>query len=256
MSDDIKPVDNYNKALEEFLTPEELAVVAEMRANVQIKEKANYVAEPLFDAITSYEMPEDMLRATNIRTRLAECKRNNAPLHLLPGKMEDFFHLDVEKRRSPSLEFCDILKSTGNIASACAKVKTHYPTLRISPQMIEDYRVLVPAFSDTVDLALDLFNAKLEEAAVDRAVNGVDEDVYFQGVKCGTKTKHSDDLLKFLMTANNPSKYGKADGKGGGGSPIVVQIATFTQSADYGGDNGIITTGERIIDVTTEQTEQ
>jgi hypothetical protein len=122
--------------------------------------------------------------------------------------------------------------------------------------MIEDYRVLVPAFSDTVDLALDLFNAKLEEAAVDRAVNGVDEDVYFQGVKCGTKTKHSDDLLKFLMTANNPSKYGKADGKGGGGSPIVVQIATFTQAADYGGDNGIITTGERIIDVTTEQTEQ
>jgi hypothetical protein len=242
-------VSAYNKALEELLTPEELEVINDMRANVQIKEAADFVATPLFEPLTSYEMPDALTRAKDIRSRLQEMQKCNAPLHLLPGRMEEFFHLDPDNRRSPSLVFCDYLKASGNIASACALLKKNYPRIKITPKVVDDYRQLVPVFSESIDLALELFNAKLEEAAVERAVEGVDEPVFYQGEECGYKKKYSDDLLKFLMTANNPSKYGKADAKSNG-SPIVVQIANFVQSDDYAGDNNILTgPTEEIIEI-------
>lgn len=249
------PVDEYNKALEEFLTPEELAVVKDMRANVQIKDEANYVRQPIFEPVTSYELPETMMRVNNIKARLTELQKGGQPLHLLPGQMESFFKLDVEKKRSPSLEFCDLLRESGNITAACAKLRKHYPSIKLTPKAIEDYRVLIPAFSESVDLALDLFRAKLEEAAIERAVDGVDEPVFYQGVECGSKKKYSDDLLKFLMTANDSGKYGKAEGKAGN-APIVVQIANFTQSADYGGDNGLLTMPDVVINQEGTQTDE
>lgn len=236
------PIENINKSLEDFLTPEELAVVKEMRANVQIKDAAamDAQANPLYEPLVAYEKPENMELAKTLRQRVSEMKQRNAPLHLLPEKITAFFSQDDGNRRIPAVEFCEILQQTGNIAAACAQIRKHYPRMKLSASVIEDYRVLIPAFSDQVDFAIEMFNAKLEEAAVERAVEGVDEPIYYQGEHVGDKKKYSDDLLKFLMQANNPTKYGKADGKTGG-APIVVQIANFSQSADYGGDNGLLT---------------
>lgn len=236
------PINDINKNLEDFLTPEELAVIKEMRANVQIKDEAVMEAaeSKIYDPIVSYEKPENMELAKTLRNRLAELKQKNAPLHLLPEKINSFFSQDATNRRTPAIEFCNILQATGNITTACAQIRKHYPRLKLSTAIIEDYRVLIPAFSEQVDFALEMFNAKLEDAAVTRAVEGVAEPVYYQGVECGSKQKYSDDLLKFLMQANNPQKYGKTDGKTGN-APIVVQIANFTQSEDYGGDNGLLT---------------
>ena len=236
------PIDKINKSLEDFLTPEELAVIQEMRANVQIKDsRAMEPAEnPLYEPITTYESPDNMALARTLSQRVAEMKQKNAPLHLLPEKVTAFFTQDEGNRRTPAIEFCALLQKTGNITAACAALRKNYPKLKISASAIEDYRVLIPTFSDQVDFALEMFNAKLEEAAVERAVEGVDEPVFYQGMECGSKKKYSDDLLKFLMQANNPQKYGKADGKSGA-APIVVQIANFTQSEDYGGDNGLLT---------------
>lgn len=236
------PIENINKSLEDFLTPEELAVVQEMRANVQIKDSTmmDPKINPLYEPLVAYEKPENMELAKTLQRRVAEMKRHNAPMHLLPEKITAFFTQDEGNRRIPAVEFCDILQQTGNITTACAEIRKHYPKMRLSANVIDDYRVLIPAFSDQVDFALEMFNAKLEEAAIERAVEGVDEPIYYQGEHVGDKKKYSDDLLKFLMQANNPTKYGKADGKSSG-SPIVVQIANFTQSADYGGDNGLLT---------------
>lgn len=236
------PIEQINKNLEEYLTPEELAVIKEMRANVQIKDTLALETQqnPLYEPLTSYEKPENMELAKTLKERLAEMKQKNAPLHLLPEKINLFFSSDPDNHRTPAIEFCDLLQATGNISAACAQIKKHYPKLKLSPAAVEDYRVLIPAFGEQVDFALEMFNAKLEEAAVERAVEGVDEPVFYQGMECGSKKKYSDDLLKFLMQANNPQKYGKADSKTGG-APIVVQIANFTQSEDYGGDNGLLT---------------
>lgn len=248
--EDNLPIEKVNQPLEEYLTPEELAVIKEMRANVQIKDTAALETRenPLYEPIAAYESPDKMELAKTLRNRMQEMTRANQPLHLLPEKISYFF-TQQENRRTPAIEFCDLLQKTGNITSACAALRKHYPTLRISPSIVEDYRTLVPSFSDSVDFALEMFNAKLEEAAVERAVEGYDEPVFFQGMECGSKKKYSDDLLKFLMQANNPTKYGKADGKQGA-APIVVQIANFSQSADYAGDNGLLT------DITINQEEE
>lgn len=236
------PIDKINKPLEEYLTPEELAIVEEMRANVQIKDSTvmDPEANPLYTPLVSYEKPENMEIAKTLARRVGELKRQNAPLHLLPEKINAFFTPDEGNRRIPAVEFCEILQQTGNITTACAQIRKHYPKMGLSSRIIEDYRVLIPTFSDQIDFALEMFNAKLEEAAVERAVEGVDEPIYYQGEHVGDKKKYSDDLLKFLMQANNPEKYGKTDNKSGG-APIVVQIANFAQSADYGGDNGLLT---------------
>lgn len=236
------PIDKINAPLEEYLTPEELAVIKEMRANVQIKDAAmlNPQESPLYAPLVSYETPENMELAKTLGQRLKELKQKNAPLHLLPERINKFFAQDAGNRRTPAIEFCSLIQETGNISAACAAIRRHYPTLQLSAKIIDDYRALIPAFSEQVDFALEMFNAKLEEAAVERAVEGVDEPVFYQGTECGSKKKYSDDLLKFLMQANNPTKYGKTDSKSST-APIVVQIANFTQSEDYGGDNGLLT---------------
>ena len=239
---DQKPIDKVNVPLEELLSPEELAVIKEMRANVQIKDAAAMDSKesPLYEPLVSYESPDNMEIAKTLRNRMAEMKRQNAPLHLLPERMNYFFSQNEGNRRTPAIEFCQLLQESGSISTACAYIRKHYPTLRLTQAVIDDYRTLIPSFGEQVDFAIEMFNAKLENAAVERAVEGVDEPVFYQGCECRSKKKYSDDLLKFLMQANNPSKYGKADGKGNA-APIVVQIANFQQSEDYAGDNGLLT---------------
>lgn len=237
--------EQINVPLEELLTPEELAVIKEMRANVQIKDTAVMEPQenPLYEPIVSYESVDNMELAKTLSRRMADMKRQNAPLHLLPEKITTFFTPDEGNRRTPAIEFCTLLQTSGSIPAACAAIRKHYPKLRLSPTVVDDYRTLIPAFGEQVDFAIEMFNAKLEEAAVERAVEGVDEPVFYQGMECGSKKKYSDDLLKFLMQSNNPQKYGKADGKANA-APIVVQIANFQQSADYAGDNGLLTEAE------------
>lgn len=251
---DQKPIDKVNIPLEELLSPEELAVIKEMRANVQIKDAAVMEAEenPLYEPLVSYESPDNMELAKTLQNRMREMKRQNAPLHLLPERINYFFSQNEENRRTPAIEFCQLLQDTGSITSACASIRKHYPKLRLTGAIIDDYRTLIPAFGEQVDFAIEMFNAKLENAAVERAVEGVDEPVFYQGSECGSKKKYSDDLLKFLMQANNPSKYGKADGKTNA-APIVVQIANFQQSDDYGGDNGLLT---NIVQFENQEEEQ
>ena len=239
---DQKPIEKINVPLEELLSPEELAVIKEMRANVQIKDSAamDEQENPLYEPLVSYESPTNMELAKTLRTRMQEMKRHNAPMHLLPERINYFFSQNKDNRRTPAIEFCQLLQETGSITMACAFIKKNYPRLKLSASVIDDYRTLIPAFGEQVDFAIEMFNAKLESAAVERAVDGVDEPVYYQGMECGSKKKYSDDLLKFLMQANNPTKYGKADGKTNA-APIVVQIANFQQSEDYAGDNGLLT---------------
>ena len=239
---DKNQVNQINVPLESLLSPEELAVIKEMRANMQIKDTSvmNADTNPLYEPLVSYESPTNMELANTLRSRMAEMKRQNAPLHLLPERVSYFFATDEGNRRTPAVEFCHLLQETGSITAACAYIRKHYPKLRLTSSVIDDYRTLIPTFGEQVDFAIEMFNAKLENAAVERAVDGVDEPVFYQGMECGSKKKYSDDLLKFLMQANNPSKYGKADGKTNA-APIVVQIANFQQSDDYGGDNGLLT---------------
>ena len=59
------------------------------------------------------------------------------------------------------------------------------------------------AFAQARKMAGDL----LEEEARRRAVDGVDEPVYYQGRKCGTVRKYSDALLTLLLKGAKPEVY-------------------------------------------------
>lgn len=52
--------------------------------------------------------------------------------------------------------------------------------------------------------------AALEAEALRRALEGVSEPVFHQGRECGSKVKHSDTLLMFLLKTLRPERYGPA----------------------------------------------
>jgi len=47
----------------------------------------------------------------------------------------------------------------------------------------------------------------MEAEARRRAVEGVQETVYYEGMKCGTRQRYSDNLLMFLLKAARPERY-------------------------------------------------
>jgi hypothetical protein len=62
-------------------------------------------------------------------------------------------------------------------------------------------------FGDAVEIAKEKALQIFDDEAHRRAVDGVEEPVFFQGTECGMVRKYSDTLLIFLMKANNPKKY-------------------------------------------------
>lgn len=52
--------------------------------------------------------------------------------------------------------------------------------------------------------AMEVFKESLENAAVTRARDGIDEPVYQGGVQVGTKRKYSDKLLELLLKRHRP----------------------------------------------------
>ena len=62
---------------------------------------------------------------------------------------------------------------------------------------------VVPKVKKTIDIGADA----LEDEAVRRAVDGVDEQVFYQGKACGVVRKYSDTLLIFLLKGRRPERY-------------------------------------------------
>lgn len=69
---------------------------------------------------------------------------------------------------------------------------------------------------------------KLVSAAIQRAVNGVDEDVYYKGAIVGHKTVYSDSLLTTLLKAKVP-EFGKDTESN---TNITVNVANVVPRAD------------------------
>ncbi len=81
------------------------------------------------------------------------------------------------------------------------------------------------AFTEAQEEAAD----RLEEEARRRAVEGVDEPVFYKGKKCGAIRRYSDSLLIFLLKGVRPEKFKERSStelSGPQGGDIVV---TFVQ---------------------------
>lgn len=68
----------------------------------------------------------------------------------------------------------------------------------------------------------------LVSAAIQRAVRGVEEDVYYKGEVVGQKTNYSDGLLQTLLKAKIPEFAKDAEG---GGVHVNVQVANLMPRA-------------------------
>jgi hypothetical protein len=69
----------------------------------------------------------------------------------------------------------------------------------------------------------------LVSAAIQRAVAGVDEDVYYRGEVVGVKTNYSDGLLQTLLKAKVPEFAKDSDGAG---AHVTVNVANIMPRAE------------------------
>ncbi len=138
----------------------------------------------------------------------------------------------VEDPRSVHERQKDFLKAYANTFSVAAAAEAtgitrtcHYNWFRTNPK----YR---QAFEKRKEEA----GSYLEAEAIERAGEGWDEPVYYQGVPCGTVRRFDSGLMQFLLRGMMPAKYGaKTELSGPAGAPLQAKIeVVFVDPADSG----------------------
>lgn len=93
--------------------------------------------------------------------------------------------------------FLESVRRTGLVAKSARAAGTD--SKRIKNECERDKE-----FGTEFQEALTLYAETVQEELHRRAMEGVEETVYFQGVPCGTKTNYSDALLTTLVKAKSP----------------------------------------------------
>lgn len=107
-----------------------------------------------------------------------------------------------------------------------------------------------PAYVEAFRAAEDQAADALEKEARRRAIEGVDEPVFYKGDECGTVRKYSDTLLIFLLKGIRPEKYReniRQEVVGEDGGPVQVELTTselLRKVAEIGAKVGIDAKGE------------
>lgn len=125
------------------------------------------------------------------------------------------------------MAFLAALATTCNITKACKAVD-------ISRQTVYDERDEDPAFAEAWEKALERGADVLEDMAKERAFDGVDEPVFYQGDVSGTVKRYSDTLAVLLLKGAKPNKYAtvnKNEMTGAGGGPITTNNMSDAQLA-------------------------
>ena len=105
--------------------------------------------------------------------------------------------------------FIEALADTGSVTSACRAVgrSTHGAYhLRRQPGAEE--------FAAAWEAALDFGMRRIEDVAMDRALNGVEVPVYSYGQLVGTRISYNDRLLMFMLRNRAPERFAEGRAKG------------------------------------------
>ena len=105
--------------------------------------------------------------------------------------------------------FIEALADTGSVHAACKAVNMSTVGayhLRRQPGA-ESFRAAWQA-------AIDLGVQRIEDVAMDRALNGVDVPVYSYGKLVGTRTTYNDRLLMFMLRNRAPDRFAEGRAKG------------------------------------------
>ncbi len=131
----------------------------------------------------------------------------------LPAVLPPFDPVPRAKQRSNGWtaqvqrDFIEALAETGSVKAACRRVgRADHGAymLRRHPQ--------AEAFRAAWDVALDIGMRRIEDVAMDRALNVVEVPVYSYGKLVGTRTVYNDRLLMFMLRNRAPERFtgGKA----------------------------------------------
>lgn len=117
--------------------------------------------------------------------------------------------------------FIEALADTGSVAAACKAVDM---------STVGAYHLRrqkgAESFRAAWQKALDLGVEKIEDVAMDRALNGVDEPLYSYGKLVGTRKRYNDRLLMFMLRNRAPERFaeGKAKGLGAVGQMELKRL--------------------------------
>jgi len=131
----------------------------------------------------------------------------------VPRKCERHDGWTPERQR----RFIEALADTGSVDAACRAVDMAQRgayELRRQPG--------AEAFRAAWEAALAHGVRRIEDVAMDRALNGVEEPVYSYGKLVGTRIKHNDRLLMFMLRNRAPERF--AAGGGPKGLNAVSQL--------------------------------
>ena len=104
--------------------------------------------------------------------------------------------------------FIEALADTGSVAAACRKVNRATVgayLLRRQPGAEE--------FAAAWEAALDFGMKRVEDVAMDRALNGVEVPVYSYGQLVGTRISYNDRLLMFMLRNRAPARFAEGRSK-------------------------------------------
>lgn len=126
--------------------------------------------------------------------------------------------------------FLIALEDCANVTEACRRVG-------ISRRVVYNWRSEGGDFAQRWDAAVELGTDALEDEAVRRAHEGVDEPVFFKGEKCGTIRRYSDTLLIFMLKARRPDKFKdrsatELTGKDGGPIEAIRRVIVDPRNSD------------------------
>jgi hypothetical protein len=136
--------------------------------------------------------------------------------------------------------FLDAYAKTGSVVRAAKLARLS------SPARHSDWLKTVAGYAEEFAQAHAAAVDALEREARRRAVEGVNEPVFYKGQICGHVRKYSDHLLMFLLRAAVPSKYREritAEVSGVDGGPIQVELSAALQKV-YGAASAVITLPE------------
>lgn len=146
-------------------------------------------------------------------TRRTDPRTVRAPVP--PGEIPAFDPVPRQKVRrdgwttARQRAFIEALADTGSVDAACRAVDMSQVgayLLRRQPG--------AEGFRAAWEAALDLGVKRIEDVAMDRALNGVEMPVYSYGKLVGTRTSYNDRLLMFMLRNRAPGRFAEGSAKG------------------------------------------
>ena len=103
-------------------------------------------------------------------------------------------------------QFIALLAETGSVRAACRQLgvgECQIYKLRNHPE--------AASFRAAWEAALDCGMARIEDTAMDRALNGIETPVFYRGEQVGTRPVYNDRLLMFLLNNRASARFARGN---------------------------------------------